>query len=435
MEEIRTIQVAPAYGPLQNAFRYDLRAGYTALVGPNNAGKSSLLQLVFRTLYDDDEFGPARIAFIPADRPYVDVSIETGGRTLAVWNNDMIGYVRGTPVPSASEAGATRSQLLKLLLHSDLVAQVTHMNDLLPRFGLARLNLRGAGEVQFETIGVHVQGSGMRGLLPILAAVTNPEIVAILIDEPEMSLEPRLQKELRDLLVETAAQKRVVMVSTHSHLMLNRETLDSTQVVTRADNQTSIETVDSNEALFDITFDLLGSSTEDLFFPRNYLIVEGASDQVIAERVLELLGESTSVVKVLSAQGLSEVGPRAASVVRALVPLIVNDSPYAGRVVALIDAPLENEVSTVARLEKDLGERLFVLDEPSIEASLPSALYDRADRVKDSDLAEIERLRGDREARARFKAEVSNALASVMTLNDLAEIPVVKSAVERALES
>jgi hypothetical protein len=42
--------------------------------------------------------------------------------------------------------------------------------------------------------------------------------------------------------------------------------------------------VGSREQLYDVTFDLLGSSTEDLFFPHNYLIVEGASDQVIAER-------------------------------------------------------------------------------------------------------------------------------------------------------
>jgi hypothetical protein len=105
--------------------------------------------------------------------------------------------------------------------------------------------------------------------------------------------------------------------------MLNRAVPGSTQIVTRADDMTSVSTIASTEELYDLTFDLLGSSTEDLFFPRNYIIVEGASDQVIVQRVLDLLGEPASTIKVLSAQGIDEVRERASSVVRALVPLVV----------------------------------------------------------------------------------------------------------------
>src|SRR5262249_45473905 len=130
----------------------------------------------------------------------------------------------------------------------------------------------GPQHIQFEQMDVYLQGSGLRAVMPILAALTNDNLSTILVDEPELSLEPRLQKALRDLLVEIAAEKQLIVVSTHSHLFLNREVLESTQIVTRTENGAAPRTVSSEKKLFDLTFDLLGSSTEDLFFPRNYLI-------------------------------------------------------------------------------------------------------------------------------------------------------------------
>ena len=48
MDVFRTVTAPERYGPLQADFQYDLRAGLTVLIGPNNAGKSALLQLLFR---------------------------------------------------------------------------------------------------------------------------------------------------------------------------------------------------------------------------------------------------------------------------------------------------------------------------------------------------------------------------------------------------
>jgi predicted ATPase len=90
---------------------------------------------------------------------------------------------------------------------------------------------------------VHLQGSGLRGLLPILAALTHPNIQVVLIDEPEISLEPRLQKVLRDVLVEKSEQK-VIVIATHSHLFLHRDVTGANQVVSRsAPNETLVRTL------------------------------------------------------------------------------------------------------------------------------------------------------------------------------------------------
>jgi putative ATP-dependent endonuclease of the OLD family len=153
-----------------------------------------------------------------------------------------------------------------------------------------------------------------------------------------------LQKVLRDVLVE-ASERKVIVVATHSHLFVRRDPIGSNQRITRDmdRNEVTVRTLVEPRELYDVVFQLLGSSTEDLFFPANYLIVEGASDQVIVEKVLELLGAESPTIKVLSARGVDAVRDALESVYRASVPLIVNDSPYGGRVVAPLaerqDAP------------------------------------------------------------------------------------------------
>src|SRR5260370_17929595 len=64
-------------------------------------------------------------------------------------------------------------------------------------------------------------GTGARSLLMIIMALIHPDYTIVLIDEPELFLEPRLQKALRDLFMQKAKEKRIV-AATHSHLFLNR---------------------------------------------------------------------------------------------------------------------------------------------------------------------------------------------------------------------
>jgi hypothetical protein len=401
MEQFRNIVMQGQYGLLQQGFSYDLRRGYSALVVPNNVGKSTILQAVFRFLHGDAEVGQDRQALILPDRGYVEPDTQTGSATLGSWNHELFTQLNGRPLSHASSAqGPGRAQLARVLMHGDLVPQVLAMNDLLGRLGLRPFRLGRAQQVESEDIAVYLQGSGLRGLLPILAALTNQHVQVLLIDEPEISLEPRLQKALRDLLIDASAEKTIVL-STHSHLFLNRqqEQVESNQFVTRGeDNLTVLRTLATPRELFEVTFDLLGSSTEDLFFPRNYIIVEGASDQEIVAKMLELLGMPT--IKVLSAQGIDTVRDTVASVLRALVPLVVNDSPYAERVIALIDQPKDPESANVQKLRQDLGDRLYTLEAPSIEEYMPAAIYEKARRDKESGTQPPGRGRGRRDRRS-----------------------------------
>ena len=429
---VQTIALGADYGPLRAGLQYDLRDGYTVLVGPNNAGKSALLQLIFRELVGAGDFGPSRVAMILPDRLYVEPTTQPTGRQLENWNSELLGQLSGQPLQYAQGAqGPSRPELARLLMHGDLVSQVDAMNELLVRFGLMPFRLGGQQEIRFEDIAVTFQGSGLRGAFHAIAALSNADIRAIIIDEPELSLEPRLQKVLRDVLID-AANEKVIVIASHSHLFLERETVGSNQIVTRTDAQTAVRTLASRQDLHEVTFDLLGSSTEDLFFPRNFIIVEGASDQAIVERILTLLGTPSPMIKVLAARGIDAVRDSVESVIRALVPVIVNDSPYAGRVIAVIDEPADHAHPNVKKLERDLGDRLFILDTPSIEEYIPEGVYEKAGRVRSDDLARLQSLRGNYELLRNLKREVSTALADVLTEADFETIPTLVDATRRA---
>lgn len=190
----------------------------------------------------------------------------------------------------------------------------------------------------------------------------------------------------------------------------------------------------SEPELLDVVFRLLGNSTEDLFFPRNYVVVEGASDQRLVERALDLLGAEPGQIKVLSASGISGVDATVYAVERQLLPMIISDSPYAQRVVAMIDEPREAEQERVRDLERHLDDRLVQLPAPSLEEYVPARLYEVAGLDRD---AALERIRNATtfSAKRDVKREISETLASALTEELLNEIPEIRRVAELALSA
>jgi predicted ATP-dependent endonuclease of OLD family len=229
------------------------------------------------------------------------------------------------------------SELPKLLMHhTSFLKQANKLLDYFEYLNLPPFDLRDTQEVIFEEIQVIFQGSGLRSIFSILAALTDNNTKLLLIDEPEQSLEPKLQKLLRDLLYDASKQKQII-IATHSHLFLNRRDVTSNYVVRKRENNFSFYPVTTEEELYEITFDLLGCSLEDLFFPNNFLIVEGSTDQIIVEKVMQLKDIDKSKIKVVSASGVSKVTNILSSVYTSLIPVVLKDSPYKNKVIVLVD--------------------------------------------------------------------------------------------------
>lgn len=424
------------YGPIKIGFTLDSRSGYNVLVGENDIGKSAILQLAFRQAIRS--LGRDKVCYIPPDRDHVEITTETGSRSLVDYNGTLYdGVLNGGPVQYGSgEMGGRRSELPRLLLtHSDFIEQVNKVNEYSKKLDLPLLRIPARQTPTFQDIALHYHGTGLRSIFFILTALSNTDekLPLILIDEPERSLEPKLQKKLRDLLLAITGNK-IIIVATHSHLFLNRDEPKRNKVVTSSsEGQVVLQEVENQEQLMNITFELLGNSTQDLFFPENFLIVEGASDQIICEKVANLMGISPLNVKILSATGVTKTPGLVLSIENALRPLIADYSPYAGRIVTLFDAPNEETSRIIASVRESLGEeRCFVLPKKSMEEYIPKEIFSRAGLDKDTVLAELENLKNDFDKLARRKNEVSRAIAAELIDTDLDQLEAIKSALLKA---
>lgn len=174
-------------------------------------------------------------SLIPPDRQFLAATNETGGGTLESFNGGLQSQLAGQPMPHETPFSDRPALARVLLTHTNMLEQLGRATEILRRLGLPDLRVGAGQTVQFEDVQGYFQGTGVRGLYPIVAALTDPELRAILIDEPELSLEPTLQRALRDVLVEHANSGRAVIVSTHSHLFLDRKTFDANLIVSRED--------------------------------------------------------------------------------------------------------------------------------------------------------------------------------------------------------
>ena len=431
---MKNVQVGPGirFGPIREDFSLSIGDGYSVLVGPNNAGKSAVLQLAFR--HATDQLGIGDVVLIRSDRAHILGTTQIGNATLEAFNTDQRNQSPGeSTFRYEGLGGAPNANLSALLLnHSDFLRQTTDLNDLLEQLQLPRILLKSSQEIHFADVQAFFQGSGLRALMPILCALTDPKLQLIIIDEPEISLHASLQRELA-LLLRKHATGRGVLVATHSHLFLNRQEPLRNFSVAKDGGGVQVGRVTSVRDLMDVTFQMLGNSTADLFLPSNFLIVEGPSDQVILEHAIALLKPDHGV-KVLAAGGIHKVQSAYEAVDRSLLPLVPHDSPYAKRVVAMVDAPNDESATRhVNELRRVLGERLIELPERSIEATLPEDLFSRAGLDKTEVLARIEQLHGKREDLDKFKREVNQRVAEQLELDDLEAIPALKTVATLAL--
>lgn len=270
----RPIAAKQRYGPLQAGFQFDLAHGYQVLTGANNSGKSTLLQLTFVQWLQDRLGDHDDVVLLLPDRTHIFGPNETGGRTLQPYNVELQTALRSGPLPFEQQAPPYRNELFRLLMsHADFIRQVQALNEYLAALRLPTLVVGQRFVMNFRNLAAYAQGSGMRSLLTILASLTDSHLNLICLDEPELSLEPRIQKGLRDLLMEEVRRRPslTILVATHSHLFLNRRDPTANFVMANDGESCTVDKLSTREALYDITFKLLGNDTEDLFFPGKLL--------------------------------------------------------------------------------------------------------------------------------------------------------------------
>ncbi len=150
---------------------------------------------------------------------------------------------------------------------------------------------------RFVSVGgesLSITSSGTRLFLGILAALMDERFTSVAIDEPELGLSPTLQRRLASIIISGERRASLfphnprIIISTHSHLFLDRSIPSNNWVVSKSGNLITARSCTSFSELNDIQFRLLGNELSHLLLPDAVMFVEGETDKIFIDKVLAL---------------------------------------------------------------------------------------------------------------------------------------------------
>lgn len=305
-----------------------LTDGLTTLVGPNGSGKTQVLGAIRNQL--QQLVHPKIVRYLSPGRL----------AALEQWRSDINGMERGRlsrpdGVPIGhSQLRATRQfssgivgDILTLDQRADIRVKVEARLLALFQRRITLEWMPGGLQIDFartdsdESYPAGQEASGLLHLISILTAAFDDEVGALLLDEPEVSLHPQLQayvlRELRKVSGDPiSAGRKLVVISTHSPAMLQvRQPKDLPRLIFFQNSKTAPQQVSStapelqSKALAGLLA-RMGDSHRIAFFAQRLLLVEGPSDEIIANALINKLdlpihAAGTQIVPVI---GKGEMG-------------------------------------------------------------------------------------------------------------------------------
>ena len=233
-----------------------------------------------------------------------------------------------------------------------------------------------------DEILVDALGDGVPMIAWLVAELVAAEGKLILIEEPEHDLHPSSLKKLLDLMIETiSAGRNQVLVTTHSHVVVNAFGAAGSLYRVDAEATGEAEVPTSSAQLVDglvgriRVLDDLGYSLGDIGLYDGWLILEEASAETVVKQLLEwFFPRLASRLRTLSAGGV----PRAEKVFddyNRLFLYLHLESRYKGRAWVVVDGDDAGK-ETVQRLRQRYGDwseaNFHAWSKPDFEGYYPS---------------------------------------------------------------
>ncbi|AYB34915.1 ATP-dependent nuclease [Chryseolinea soli] len=239
------------------------------------------------------------------------------------------------------------------------------------------------------------QGTGARSVFPIIIQLFNPEVALLSIDEPELALEAGMQKILFKVIKEASQglggfpRKRIIL-ATHSHLFLDRIAPTNNFQVSKKNGTVEIKQLQDHKSIEYATYQLLGHTPADLFFPSNIIIVEGAIDQIFLTALHKhLLSAGRVKNEKIAFHFVDGIGNAATGSVAALQMFKTQSySPvYKERICGIFDQPHNPaESKAIAEIKKyfnaDADRRFLVIERDAIEYYYPVKIINKLFNTK-----------------------------------------------------
>ncbi|WP_018669194.1 ATP-dependent nuclease [Bacteroides gallinarum] len=197
-----------------------------------------------------------------------------------------------------------------------------------------------------------------------------------LIDEAELHLHPKAQRQLKEVLYDLSKDTDQVFINTHSSVFVadNYEG-QSIFKVEKSSGETCISNVNESEKPY-IIYDLLGGSPADLLLPNNFLIVEGQSEFELFTRIIKRFYSDKPSIQIIQAHGDVDQAEKSINAIEKLfTPL--NNNIYGNKLVILMDCPSDQTKGGVDDFRKrykhlDKNTQIFILDKRDIEQCYPN---------------------------------------------------------------
>ncbi len=230
--------------------------------------------------------------------------------------------------------------------------------------------------VDMDGQNLSVGSTGTRLLITLMGICIDDRFDTILIDEPELGLSPKVQLILSDFIQNPESRRihfphlKQIMISTHSHLFLDRREIANNFIVNKTGSNITLEQVKDLGELHRLQFNLLGNSLEAMYFPSAIVIVEGITDFKYVERLIALKHPKKRIA-VVSAQG--DIKRKAYGIKEVLGDF--STSPFADRIFVILDSTISNP-SLIQELVK-MGisaENVIKWDKNGIEYFYPPSI-------------------------------------------------------------
>ncbi len=193
------------------------------------------------------------------------------------------------------------------------------------------------------------------------------------IDEAELHLHPTAQRNLKNVLLNISTQGDQVFINTHSSVLVVDEG-EGQKIfkVEKVERETNVTEIDKSEKP-NIVYDLLGGTPADLLLPRNFLIVEGKTEQTLLTKLISKYYAAKPEIQIIQANGDVVQAERSINAVEQVFKPL-EKSLYKDKAVILLDRPKKQEtLDGFLGNHSDLrtGGQVFVLPTSSIEEYYP----------------------------------------------------------------
>jgi putative ATP-dependent endonuclease of the OLD family len=209
-----------------------------------------------------------------------------------------------------------------------------------------------------------------------------------LIDEAELHLHPSGQRNLKLALRDIADAGDQVFLNTHSSVLVADDfPYQKVFSVEKTDGKTSVFPV-SPTGKPSVIYELLGGSPSDLLLPRNFLIVEGRSDQIFIKKIIDRFYDDKPPLQIIFSEGDFEKQRESMNAINTVFAPLAQNPIYRDRLIILCDNPhpsKQTDFDTFTRNYRWLVDQhqLFVLPTRSLEEYYAATYKQTAAQVEE----------------------------------------------------